>query len=183
MGTMKKVLGSLLLLLLGLTLLGNGVSEGFGDDSSFDSEEEWDIEESLSGRDFVELGELATIEGILLTEDGEWFLQTEDDLYEVHLGDHDYREEMGIHLVPGDRATIYGYLYDDDMAVVSLTIDEETYYFRTEQGTPLWGAFGGGEERQEVLQRLERRAELERALQQQLEEELKEEKMEEEKED
>lgn len=172
-------------MLLSLALVGSGVTESFGDDS-LDEEEEWGIEERLSGRDFVVLGELAIIEGILFTEDDEWYLQSEEMIYEVHLGDHDYREEMGLILRAGDEAIIYGYLYDDDMAVVSLTIDGETYYFRTEQGSPLWGAFGGGEERQEVLQRIERKAEVERALQLQEEkeeEELVEEKIEEKKEE
>lgn len=180
---MKRVMARLLLLLLTLLVFGGGV-HGFGD-NEFSQEDEWEdveYEERLTGRDFVALGELHWIEGLLFTEDDEWFLRDDDEVYEVHLGDHTYREELGLHLEEGKEASIYGFLYEDDMAVVSLTTDGETYYFRTEQGTPLWGAFGGGEEGRELLMRTERREELEKALQiQALEEERVEEKVEEEK--
>lgn len=161
---MKKWGWVILLMFFCLLLLGSSVTKGFGDDP-LDGKEEWDMEEGLSGRDFVELGKLTTIEGTLFTEDDEWFLQSVEMIYEVHLGDHDYREGTGLVLKEGDEVIIYGYLYGDDMAVVSLTIGNKTFNFRTEQGLPLWGAFGGGQQRQEVLQQLERRDIVERAMQ------------------
>lgn len=152
---MKKLVWSLLLALLSLSFINIGMVVGFGD-NPFDGEIEWDIEEKLSGRDFVALGNLATINGELFTESNEWFLQSDAMIYEIHLGDHGYREEIGLALEAGVEASIYGYLYGDDMAVVSLTMGGKTYFFRTEEGLPLWGSFGRGGKRKAVLERIER---------------------------
>ena len=90
-------------------------------------EEEWEeMEKSLSGRDFVALGEIGIVFGSLLTMDGEWFVQTADELYEIHLGDHDHRERTGIALEVGKEVVACGYLYDDDIAVVALSYADNT---------------------------------------------------------
>jgi|GEM_PF-6799857 len=93
-----------------------------------DHEEGWEeMEERLSGRDFVALGEIGIISGSLLTMGGEWFVQTADELYEIHLGDHDHRELTGIALEVGKEAVVCGYVYDDDIAVVSLSYADSTF--------------------------------------------------------
>lgn len=92
----------------------------------------------LSGRDFVRLGELRTISGILQFEDGEWYLHTDSAIYEIHLGDHTFREGLGLTMHPGDKADVTGFLYGTDMATVSLLLGSTEYRLRTDQGVPLW---------------------------------------------
>ena|SRR5690554_890126 len=112
--------------------------------------EDWDDgkEPNLIGKDFVRLGEKQTVSGILLYEDGEWLIQTESGLlYEAHLGNHDHQEKIGLDLQEGQEARIYGFVYFDDIAVVSLSINDKTYNFRTEDGSPLWAQSRMGSER------------------------------------
>lgn len=107
----------------------------------------------LQGRDFVTLGELKTVTGILSQDRGEWFLETEGVLQELHLGDHDHRAATGIRLESGKQAEVTGFAYRQqgsdivDIAVCSITLDGQEYQFRTEDGTPLWRGSGGGDKR------------------------------------
>ncbi len=129
--------GIVVLLLLGLAACGhwNGKSaEAFTEQSpSFGSEDldsdwgEWTgeiIEPRLTGRDFVQLGEVQMISGSLKYMDGEWFVQTDTELYEIHLGDHDHRVNIGIELKVEEEVFVYGFVYDDDVAVVSVLFPE-----------------------------------------------------------
>jgi len=96
----------------------------------------------------VQLGELDTVTGILKTEFGEWFLSSNDVTYEIHMGDHDHRKEIGINLEEGKKVTAAGFFYQQedmenvDIAVTALTIDGEEYRFREDDGTPLWRGQG-----------------------------------------
>lgn len=180
---MKTVGKSLLLCSLFLLFSVVGVLGGdFQEDSTSQNGfpvEEWEEmeEERLTGKDFVVLGELGEVEGILFYEDEEWFLETEEMVYEVHMGDPDYRDGIGLVLEEGEEASIKGYLYGDDIAVVSITVARGTYDLRTEQGHPLWGAFGGamGEQQELRMERLERQEQLARILEtQRIQEEIAE---------
>ncbi len=101
----------------------------------------------LTGSDFVQLGELQSLKGELLTQYGEWFLESPDKIYELHLGNHEHREAINIDLQAGKKAEVKGFLYEDDIAVVTMTIDNQDYAFRTEEGTPLWAGSGYGRQR------------------------------------
>lgn len=103
--------------------------------------------EQLSGADFVQLGELSTVSGELVTQYGEWFLQTDSRLYEIHLGNHEHRRAIGVDLEVGREAEVKGFIYEDDIAVVSMIIDNHEYAFRTEEGRPLWAGAGYGRRR------------------------------------
>ncbi len=100
---------------------------------SVDDGAEWhdwghdDHYERLTGRDFVQLGQIQLISGNLLYMDGEWFVQTESHTYEIHLGDHDYRENLNIGLEVGKKAFVYGFVYGHDVAVISLILDDNPH--------------------------------------------------------
>ncbi len=95
-------------------------------------------ESSLTGKDFVRMGEFKEIVGILETcPDEEWYCQTAEILYEIHLGDHDFQREIGLNLTPGAEVVVTGFVYGNDMAVVSITTPV-TYQLRTMAGVPLW---------------------------------------------
>lgn len=93
----------------------------FGGNGFPGHEEGWEeLEEGLKGKDFVVLGTMGVVSGSLLTMEGEWFVQTPDELYEIHLGDHNYRKHSGIELEVDKHVVVWGFIYDDDIAVVSL---------------------------------------------------------------
>jgi hypothetical protein len=74
-------------------------------------------EERLTGRELVKVGELKGVSGTLKSEAGEWFVETGSGLVEIHLGNHEYREKLGISLEDGDQVTVNGFMKGKDMAV------------------------------------------------------------------
>lgn len=112
---------------------------------------ETEPEARLRGRDFVRLGEFGNISGTLKPDRGEWFLQTEELLYEIHLGDHEHRAKTGIKLEEGKKGEVTGYIYAQegseiiDVAVCTIVLDGKEYRFRNDDGTPLWRGRGGRE--------------------------------------
>ncbi len=163
---MKKVLLCLLVVMLSLLVWGQAtmvVAEGeesqsfagFGDDDEMWDDWDDEHEERLTGRDFIRLGELAEITGTLFYEDGEWFAEADDIIYEIHLGDHDYREEIGLDLQEGQEALVSGYLYQDDLAVVCISVEGVDYVLREEDGTPMWaGRYGEQRNEERMMQEL-----------------------------
>jgi hypothetical protein len=118
---MKKILIVTLLLVLGASLV-------FAD--------------SLTGRDIVEEGSFKTLQGVLTSQAAEWYLQTEQNTYQLHFGNRSYLSSTGIELADGAHCTIDGIVSDKDVAVAKATMDGKTYSFRDENGTPLWAGEG-----------------------------------------
>jgi len=80
--------------------------------------------------------------GTLLYQDDEWYLDNEDSIYEIHLGDHDYREGLDFDFEHNDKAVVCGFKYNNDIAVVFMAKKDYTYQFRTIEGKPLWAGQG-----------------------------------------
>jgi len=103
-----------------------------------------DEAEKLKGSYFVERGELTTVRGTLRLQRGEWYLDSDDILHELHFGDQEYRARTGIRLQQGEPATVRGFLYAQegadilDIAVCAVAMDGESYRFRNDDGSPLW---------------------------------------------
>ncbi len=96
----------------------------------------------LKGNEIVTLGSLDTLSGTLTEDAGEWYLQTGDSLYALHLGNHDYLDSLDLNLKERESATVFGFVYEQDIAPVTLTSGEITYCFRSEDGRPLWAGRG-----------------------------------------
>lgn len=99
-------------------------------------------EEDLSGKDFVEMGELQLLSGTLLYQDDEWYLNSEGDIYEIHLGDHSYRENIDFNFKDNEEAVVCGFKYNNDIAVVFMAKKENSCQLRTIEGKPLWAGQG-----------------------------------------
>jgi hypothetical protein len=96
----------------------------------------------LVGREVVDQGTIGTATGTLVYQDSEWFIDTEDGLFLVHLGNHDFVDGTGMELSEGDEATVYGFIMGQDIAAVNVTLGSEVYALRSEDGFPLWAGFG-----------------------------------------
>ncbi len=122
------------------------------------------VQPRLQGRELVELGELKTVSGVLKTDEEEWFLETEEGLYEIHFGDHNYREKIGLKPEAGKKAEVIGFVYQQegikeiDIAACNMNFEGKEFRFRERDGTPLWQGEG-------ALQEHHRRIESERMRQ------------------
>jgi hypothetical protein len=92
----------------------------------------------LKGRDLVQLGKVATLTGTLEQHGDEWGLKVGTTSYEIHLGPGDYRINEGLFLHHGDLATVKGYVYGNDIAVMEIEAGGKTVTLRDETGRPAW---------------------------------------------
>ena len=98
-----------------------------------------------TGREVVEAGEPITAHGVLAYEAPEWYLDTAEERYLLHLGNAAFVDQAGIPLQSGAQATVRGFAEGEEMAVTTIEIQGTGYALRTEEGVPLWsGAAGNG---------------------------------------
>lgn len=98
-----------------------------------------------TGSDYVRMGKLGSINGTLAEEGGEWYLETAQVTYEVHLGNYEVLYPDGLGLEAGAQATVQGFIYEDQVSAVSVTTAAGTWKFRSVEGTPLWAGRGQGQ--------------------------------------
>jgi len=94
----------------------------------------------LFGRDVTDQGTLATVDGVLYSEDGEWYLKSGEESYALHMGFIGHEE--GDVLVENSKAQVYGFMLPGHISPVSITSDGTTYRFWAEDGTPQWSGSG-----------------------------------------
>jgi hypothetical protein len=92
----------------------------------------------LKGRDFVQLGKVATLTGTLEQHGDEWGLKVGTASYEIHLGPADYRTNQGLVLNNEDQATVKGFVYGTDVAVMEIETGGKKITLRDETGRPAW---------------------------------------------
>jgi hypothetical protein len=96
------------------------------------------IAHDVTGRDVVNSGELITLEGTLRFYDSEWHLDTDEESYLLHLGPRGYLEPSKIPIESGTVVSVEGFVKGNDIAVISVAVDGETYALRDRDGFPLW---------------------------------------------
>ncbi len=96
----------------------------------------------LTGSDFVSLGQLDVVSGMLSEVDGEWYLTTTDKEYALHLGNYEVIYPQGIDLKEGSEALVKGFVLDSDISAVTVGTHDTSYTFRTAEGLPLWAGQG-----------------------------------------
>jgi hypothetical protein len=94
------------------------------------------------GRDIVETGEIISLDGTLVSSQPEWYVDTEEGRYQLHLGNKDYLSSTGADLTEGASVTVEGWVNERNIAVYRMTLGESTYAFRSEDGIPLWSGRG-----------------------------------------
>ena len=100
------------------------------------------INSDLKGSDFVRLGQLGIVSGMLSEEDGEWYLTTTDSEYALHLGNYEVIYPKGIDLEQGSEAVVRGFVLDSDISAVTVATNDVSYSFRSAAGIPLWSGQG-----------------------------------------
>jgi hypothetical protein len=103
-----------------------------------------------TGRDVADVGTLRTLSGTLAIEDAEWYLDSAEGRYLLHLGNTAYVERTGLVLEVGETAVVKGIVDADEVSVVSLEIGGKTFALRSEDGRPLWAGGGRGAGRDAV---------------------------------
>jgi len=83
-------------------------------------------------------GPVTTMKGVLMDNNGDWFLRSGKELYLLHFGDRAYLAGTGIPLADGKECVVEGNVIDDDIIVQVTTIDGKSYAFRDKDGAPLW---------------------------------------------
>jgi hypothetical protein len=101
----------------------------------------------LYGRDFVSMGTLGALSGVLFEENDEWYLKSNNSTYALHIGNHSYRKETGIDLKADKRIDVTGFIYKNDVSVCTIKIDGKEYRFRNDDGSPKWAGRGNGRNR------------------------------------
>jgi hypothetical protein len=97
-----------------------------------------------TGRDVADSGTMRTLAGTLASDGVEWYLDTPDGRYLLHLGNTAYVEQTGIALEAGHEALVKGLMDAEEVSVISIELDGQTYAFRSEDGWPLWAGNGRG---------------------------------------
>jgi hypothetical protein len=92
----------------------------------------------LKGRDLAQLGKVATLTGTLEQHGDEWGLKVGHTSYEIHLGPADYRTNQGLVLNNGGQATVKGFVYGADVAVMEIEAGGKKITLRDETGRPAW---------------------------------------------
>jgi hypothetical protein len=105
---------------------------------------EIDSASNRTGRDIADIGTVRTLTGTLSNDGTEWYLDTSDRRFLLHMGNASYVEQTGIALEAGQEALVKGLVDAVEVSVVSIQLDGQTYAFRSEDGRPLWAGNGRG---------------------------------------
>ncbi|MBU0937246.1 MAG: hypothetical protein KKI09_11670 [Spirochaetes bacterium] len=96
----------------------------------------------LLGRDVAENGRLSTVSGVLRYDaaEGEWYLDSGTDSWVLHLGQASL--QAGEVLKDGAAATVSAFVYEHDMAPVSVSTGGVELSVWGDDGRPSWSGRG-----------------------------------------
>ena len=92
----------------------------------------------LTGRDVVDNGSIELISGILFTENNEWFINSNNTTFLIHMGRTGYELE----LEEGEFATIDGFVLDNQIAPITIRYNNTIIKFWNKDGLPSWAGNG-----------------------------------------
>jgi hypothetical protein len=86
---------------------------------------------------------VTTMKGVLMENNGDWFLRSGKELYLLHFGNRAYLAGTGIPLADGKECVVEGNVLEDDIVVNKATVDGKSYAFRDKDGVSLWAGDRG----------------------------------------
>lgn len=98
------------------------------------------------GRDIARDGALTSIQGEIVRQDSEWYIQSGDDLHQLHMGPYGYANEEFLSRESDISAT--GFAVPGHMAPINLEGTTDTVGFWNEARYPQWA--GEGERRNQT---------------------------------
>ncbi|MCA1753132.1 MAG: hypothetical protein LC641_00245 [Spirochaeta sp.] len=107
------------------------------------------------GRDIARDGGLTSIQGEIVRQDDEWYIQSGNELHQLHMGPYGYTNEDFLSQQSDISAT--GFSVPGHIAPITLEGTSETVEFWTEARYPQWA--GAGERRNQVDERIGRAGE------------------------
>ena len=97
---------------------------------------------TLRGKDYVQNGTVKTVSGTLFSQDGEWYMKSGSSVTALHMGPSFYHDEIKLQLKDNQNVEANGYMYKNDLAVVTIKVDNKVYNLRDKDGIPLWAGKG-----------------------------------------
>jgi len=101
--------------------------------------------EDPSGREVAAYGQPGELTGTLKAESGEWYVECDGTLYELHMGI--YGETNKEILTDGAAAEVNGFIYQNHIAPTLLKSGDSVLRFWSASRTPLWSGNGNGKNR------------------------------------
>lgn len=96
----------------------------------------------LVGRDFIRMGSLAELSGVLEQTAGEWYLINDEGRFSLHMGPTEYLAAIDVKLKEGADVSVKGWKYNQDFSVGLLTTGGRSVVLRDETGRPAWSGTG-----------------------------------------
>lgn len=101
-------------------------------------------DQRIRSRQIIENGTFVDVTGNLRQMGGEWFLAVEGVLHQLRLGPEAFREQLGIQLENQMHAAVRGFFLIPDgemtgiLLVCTMSVNDQVYRFREDDGTRLW---------------------------------------------
>ncbi len=102
------------------------------------------------GRDIARDGGLSSLQGQIVRQDGEWFIQSGTELHQLHMGPYGYANED--FLAGAGDVSATGFSVPGHMAPIQVSGKADAVEFWNEARYPQWA--GEGERRNQVEERL-----------------------------
>ncbi len=101
-------------------------------------------DQRIRSSQIIETGAFVDVNGSLRQMGGEWFLAVDGVLHQLRLGPETFREQIGIQLESQVQTSVRGYFLIPEgemtgiLLVCAMSIGDQVYRFREDDGTRLW---------------------------------------------
>jgi len=94
-----------------------------------------------SGREVANIGVQGVLKGVMHRDKDEWYLKTDDQLYELHMGviGHNSPDMFKA----GSAAVVTGFIYKNHVAPILVETEQRSEQFWREDRFPIWAGGGG----------------------------------------
>src|SRR4030042_4053727 len=84
-------------------------------------------EGEVKGRNLVDKGKIAILEGKFKVENDERYLESNNKKYQIHKGPEFYQDEIGIKIAVNTDIKVTGYVYENGITPVKITVGNKDY--------------------------------------------------------
>jgi len=143
---MKKIMFLLPAIVAGVFIVLAGCSDGEANGNGWKGSADRTVESRRGAAPPVTEASLAKLDGTLVYDDPEWYLDTGDETVALHLGNSTYRESLeealDFQLEDGAEVTAFGIMEEDGLSVARITTGDGEMVLRSDTGVPRWAGRG-----------------------------------------